>query len=145
MVVWPYFRPNGLFGGVGLTLCDFKEINRFWLEKWSTNSNTKRWLLLNNTFFKATIATYNQWCYLDVGCDSTQGLSCSVNNQTLYVCVCASKFYWTGATCAAQKLKTAVTCSSTAECRNDLGLYCSTTCVCNSTFYWDTALLQCGN
>ena len=87
------------------------------------------------------MATFNQACSINTGCDTTKFLSCSVNNQTLYVCVCDTNSYWSGSTCTAQKFNTQP-CSSTSECRNDLGLYCSVTCVCNSTFYWDNT--KCG-
>ena len=95
---------------------------------------------------KVNILSYNQSCTQNAGCDSTEGLSCSFYNQTLYVCLCANLYYWTGTTCTPQIMGNTVTlCTSTAQCRNDLGLYCSTNCVCNSTFYWDTVSNMCCN
>ena len=97
-------------------------------------------LLLN----KATILSYNQPCTQNAGCDSTKGLSCSFYNQTLYYCLCANLYYWTGSTCTPQIMGNPLTsCTSTSQCRSDLGLYCLTNCVCYSTFYWDTISLRC--
>ena len=72
---------------------------------------------------KATIATYGQACTINNGCDSSKGLSCSVYNQTLYVCLCDSLYYWSGVTCTAQKMGSPVTaCSSQEQCRSGFTL-----------------------
>ena len=93
-------------------------------------------------FFQAPVSTYYENCSFTTDCDQTQLLECSFYNQTLYVCLCNSTFYWsdTSDMCLAKGLNTAA-CTDTEQCRNDLGLYCDTssspsTCVCNSTFYW---------
>ena len=91
------------------------------------------------------MATYGQSCTINDGCDATKSLMCSYYNQTLYKCLCANFYFWSGTTCTAQYLGSPVTaCSSTSQCRSDLGLYCSTNCVCNITHYWDTVALMCG-
>jgi hypothetical protein len=100
-------------------------------------------------FCKATLSTYGEACSINNGCDQTQNLQCSVTNQTLYVCLCSTYFFWSTAQtkCLAQYLVNKP-CNNSNECRNDLGLYCNTTgldtCVCNSTHYWDTLQLACG-
>ena len=97
----------------------------------------------------ATLSTYGVACSINNGCDQTQGLQCSVTNQTLYICLCSTYYFWSTAQskCLAQYMVT-IGCNSSSECRTDLGLYCNTTglnvCSCNSTYYWDTAQLLCG-
>lgn len=93
--------------------------------------------------FKDTVQTYMGNCSINAQCDSTQSLVCSLTNQTLYACLCATNFYWSSSTsqCTAQLLNN-IACTDTIQCRVDLGLYCDTTttknCICNSTFYWSS-------
>ena len=97
-------------------------------------------------------------CSIDLSCDSTKLLNCSVTGENLYKCQCPPYYYWSTNMCYAM-LSDTDPCTSTSQCRGDLGLVCSTTCSCLNTHYWNgtmctrkiqynqpcTAVSQCDN
>ena len=88
--------------------------------------------------------SYLQTCSIELGCDETRSLNCSITGDLLYICDCLNGSYWSSSlnNCTTKKLNS-LPCSSSNECRTDLGLDCtSSQCQCSSLFYWDST--QCG-
>lgn len=88
-----------------------------------------------------------QSCVDSDGCDPTKSLKCQVYGDldNLYSCVCNDSLFWNGSTCVPQNLFN-VTCTSSIQCRSDLGLSCNLTqsqCVCNSSSFWNSTRLSC--
>ena len=109
-----------------------------------------KWRLLIN---KDEFRTYLQPCltrqgdYDNRACSSQQNLTCSVTGEFAGHCYCQATYYFDNGTmkCVPKKLNM-VDCSLTAECREDLGLYCAYgKCICKSTDYWSVALSTCRN
>jgi hypothetical protein len=96
--------------------------------------------------------TYLQSClteqgeFSNISCLASQNLHCATNGQNAGFCSCNTHFYFnvTTSRCVAQKLNSEL-CSSSIECRNDLGLNCSGSCQCLSTFYWSSVNSICGS
>lgn len=99
-----------------------------------TCENKKFW----NGSMCGNVANYMDTCSIDVNCDTTKLLNCSITGESLYKCVCAFDYYWSSSSniCLAKKTNTDP-CSSSSECRDDLGLVCSSgACSCLNTYYW---------
>ena len=88
------------------------------------------------SFYLDNLKSYNSSCSSNSSCDSTKSLYCVQIGQLVGLCACNSLMYWNGSTCAAEQTIN-TTCSSTSQCRMDLGLSCiSAICSCNSNYYW---------
>ncbi|RMZ97253.1 hypothetical protein BpHYR1_002859 [Brachionus plicatilis] len=76
-------------------------------------------------------------CIHNIQCDTDKFLSCDSSNGQ---CLCNSVSYWDSSAsppiCTA-KLPLNTACTETYQCRDYLGLECSTTCRCPADYYWD--------
>jgi len=84
--------------------------------------------------------------FSNISCLASQNLHCATKGQNAGLCSCNTNFYFDAANsrCVAQKLNNQ-TCSSSVECRNDLGLNCTLgLCQCLSTFFWSLTNSICG-
>ena len=62
--------------------------------------------------------TYLAQCEIQAACDQTKGLSCSLTNDNVYVCLCSSYFYWSQTSLACvQQLTNGQTCVLTTDCK----------------------------
>lgn len=86
-----------------------------------------------------TIKGYMSNCTIDQGCDSSQSLICSKFNSTVNICTCSITQYWLASSSkCVNKFSNGIACTSTTECRSDLGLVCSgSVCTCSpNNYYW---------
>lgn len=104
-------------------------------------SSTNYW----NGTYCSSIGTYGSTCKIEIGCDTSKLLNCTVTGQNLYICDCLPTYFWSTSsnTCTA-KYSNGINCVNSTECRTDLGLSCSTsstpyTCSCASNYYWSTS------
>jgi hypothetical protein len=106
-------------------------------------------LWYHSFFFKHfldNVSLYLETCSVAQGCDTTKLLQCSFYYNNVYICLCQSTYYWSGAsqTCMPQFTNN-VACTNSTQCRNDLGLYCdignTNNCICNSSHYFS---VSCG-
>jgi hypothetical protein len=85
-------------------------------------------------------------CSSSLECNPQLSLKCELKNplESVYRCSCDNGTFWNGATCAKQLLS-GVACTTTSECRQDLGLFCdskSLKCSCPIGNYWNGALCR---
>ena len=104
------------------------------------------------SFIQDTVKTYLESCltqqgYFNYSCSSTQNLICAWNGLYAGLCSCTTKYYFDTSSnkCVSQKL-TGLSCALSSDCRNDLGLLCSSssTCSCSTGYFWSPATSSCG-
>lgn len=87
------------------------------------------------------IATYMQNCSIEISCDSTKLLNCSIVGENLFKCLCRPTYYWSSSTCLS-KLTYTDLCLNSDQCREDFGLVCSGSCSCLNTHFWNGAACE---
>jgi hypothetical protein len=81
-------------------------------------------------------------------CLASKLLHCAKTGSAAGYCICQKFYYYDTILliCRQQKLN-GISCSSTSQCRTDLGLSCiSGSCQCTSSkMYWSSSLANCSN